>query len=113
MKTRASYRYQVFDNLKAIYVFYFVVLCVDALIFVTAYMSHTQTGNASGQFSGMELSTAIFLFIAGLCSFKEAFGMLIQNGVSRKSIFIGRILTAMTIPLFWLLLISCRASVKA
>jgi hypothetical protein len=48
-------------------------------------------------FSGLDIATAIFLLIAGLCSFKESFLMLSQNGVSRKSMFISRLLVAISI----------------
>ena len=39
----------------------------------------------------------VFLFIAGLNSFKENFGMLLQNGVSRRTMFTGRLLTMVSL----------------
>jgi hypothetical protein len=53
----------------------------------------------SGQINSMEMATVIFLFIIGLCSFKESFGLMIQNGISRRTLFTGRLLTTLTIAL--------------
>ena len=41
--------------------------------------------------------TVIFLMIAGLCSFKDEFYFLIQNGVARKTIFKVRVYNAIAI----------------
>lgn len=35
----------------------------------------------------------VFLFILGLNSFKDTFLMMLQNGITRKSMFIGRLIT--------------------
>jgi hypothetical protein len=50
--------------------------------------------------SGMDSAIAIFLFISGLCAFKEPFLMMTQNGVSRKSFFLSRILVTLTLAAF-------------
>jgi hypothetical protein len=57
------------------------------------------SGTDTDQLSGLEFATVIFLFIAGLNSFKEEFGLLIQNGISRKTVFAGRILTSLTVAM--------------
>jgi hypothetical protein len=51
----------------------------------------------NGQFNGLEFATMIYIFIAGCNSFKEEFGMLMQNGVSRKTLFAGRLLTSLSV----------------
>lgn len=99
MNIKASYNYQLFDLKKSILVYYFVIVCVYLFmtITMTVSLSMAEGGNVSGQFNGSDFSTMIFIFIVGLCSFKEVFGMLLQNGISRKSMFIGRLLTSLTI----------------
>lgn len=46
-----------------------------------------------GTTNGLEVSAFIFLFVIGLNTFKENFGMFLQNGVSRKTIFAGKLLS--------------------
>jgi hypothetical protein len=74
---------------------------VYALIFITACFNRTGSDNVftTGQFSGIEAATVIFVFISGLCSFKEAFLMLMQNGISRRTFFLGRIITVLSVAL--------------
>lgn len=101
MNIKASYKYQLADHIKSIVIFYGVILAILLLTMVTI----TGTGESSdGSLGGMDISTAIFLFVAGLCAFKEPFLMLMQNGVSRKSIFLSRIYTSLTVSLFMALL---------
>lgn len=101
MNIKASYRYQLSDVSKPIFLYYIIVLLVYAALFITLSINHSESGSpyVSGQFNGIEAATAIFLFIMGLCSFKEAFGMMMQNGISRKTIFIGKIITSLTAAL--------------
>lgn len=99
MNIKASYNYQLFDLKKSVLVYYFVIVCVYLLmtISMSLSLSMSEGGNVSGHFNGSDFSSMIFLFIIGLCSFKEVFGMLMQNGISRKSIFKGRLLTSLTL----------------
>ena len=56
------------------------------------------------------MAPAVFLFICGLSAFKENFLFALQNGISRKSLFVNRIYVAMTLAvtmaLFSLLLLA-------
>ncbi|MGB4660866.1 MAG: hypothetical protein WBI07_16975 [Mobilitalea sp.] len=101
MNIKASFHYQFEDHKKSILIFYFVLTCVYLLMLVsmTAVVSSTDPEMTTGNISGMNISTMIYVFIAGLCAFREAFGMLLQNGVSRKTLFAGRTLTVLTIGL--------------
>jgi hypothetical protein len=59
--------------------------------------------NSSSSFTstgGIEGSAMIFLFILGLNSFKETFLMMLQNGTTRKSMFIGRLITILVTSAF-------------
>jgi hypothetical protein len=91
----AAYKYNLYDNAKAIIIYYFVVLAVLALM--TVGISVTTSGSMS--LSGLDIATVNFLLIAGLVSFKESFRMFMQNGVSRKSIMASKILSAVSIAL--------------
>lgn len=117
MNIKAAYRYQLDDHKKAIITYYIILLAIYILLIssisisVSGIETITYTGSGSDQvsvpvdstdynmISGMELATVIFLFIAGLDSFKEVFGMLLQNGISRKTLFASRCLTAVSIAL--------------
>lgn len=94
MNIKASYWYQMLDHKKAILIYYFVLVCMITVNFLFSLFSPGII-----IITGIEGVTAIFLFVAGLCSFKENFGMLLQNSFSRKSMFAGRLLTSVSIAL--------------
>lgn len=99
MNIKASYRYQISDHVKPVILYYFILICVYAVLFLTITVKDYQANSAyaDGNFNGIELATAIFLFIIGMCSFKESFGMMMQNGISRRTIFISRTLTILSV----------------
>lgn len=82
MNIKTSIRYQIKDQWKAVLIYGLIILVVLVLFSVDA-------GN--GNMNGIEFSTMIFLFVVGLNSFKENLGMFLQNGVTRKSMFLGRL----------------------
>lgn len=90
MNWNASFKYQAAEIKRPAAIFYFVVLCVTIFMFIIAFMNSDSIGAA--QYQGYEISTAIFVFVLGLCSFKESFGMLLQNGISRKTMFLSKML---------------------
>ncbi len=63
------------------------------------YVTTNQRESSTGVVGGISSATPIFLFVLGLCTFKENFQMLLQNGVSRKSVFWGHGLAAVCIAL--------------
>lgn len=99
MNTIASYKYQLADHKKSVIIYYFVLLSLMILIMSSLAVAVVQEdGTISGSaINGMDMATGIFLFVTGLCSFKETFGMLIQNGVSRKRIYLGRLYATVTL----------------
>lgn len=100
MSTKISYRYQLSSQAKPIAVYYFIVITVVVLLSISMLTLSYTTGETSrGQIAGFEISTIIFIFVAGCNSFREEFYMLTQNGVSRKSLFWGRLLTSLTVAL--------------
>ena len=101
MNIRASYRYQLADHKKSIISFYIIIVLIFAFIFTAIGISVHKNGISllEGNFTGVDISSAIFLFVAAMASYKETFGMMIQNGISRKTMFASRILTTVSIAL--------------
>jgi hypothetical protein len=92
MNLNASIKYQVNENKSSIIIYYIVILAV-ILLSMTGHIFFPNVIVISGNTNGFELSTMIFLFIAGMNSFRETFCMLVQNSISRKTIFITRLIS--------------------
>lgn len=82
----AKYNFSVMKKSMAIFYLIFISICVFLIT-----ISKINKGNVS--FSGIEFSSAIFIFISGLNIFKENFYFAKSNNVSRKSYFLGTILS--------------------
>ncbi len=91
MNMKAAYSYQIDDSKKSIMIYYLVVALIIVFFGISISLSDTSNFQSSG---GIETSTAIFLFVLGLNSFKETFLMLLQNGVSRKTMFFSRLIAS-------------------
>lgn len=97
MSVKAVTKYQISQYIKSVRAYYTVVLTVIA---VSGILS---TASSKFSFIGMgsiEGSAIIFLFVLGLNSFKETFLMILQNGSTRKAMFIGRLITAFVASAF-------------
>ena len=79
MKLKSAIKYYLHDYKKSIIIYYFIIIIVLAIVSLTT--SFTDNVNISG----IEMASMIFLFVAGLNSFKGQFKFLMQNGVSRKT----------------------------
>jgi hypothetical protein len=90
MNVKAATKYQLYEYKKAIKVFYLVIILV--MLFFGTLVSIQTSGNVKVN-GGIEGSAMVFLFILGLNSFKDTFLMMLQNGITRKSMFIGRLIT--------------------
>lgn len=94
MSFHKSFKYGVLANTRPVSIFYLVVLILYlAFIAVSLFAP-------GGSISGMDMSSLIFLFVFGITSFKENFYMLLQNGVSRKNMFLGTVLSLLVISVF-------------
>lgn len=106
MKLKASFLYQILDLRWALLIYYFVILCLTLLanITIVSFSSASSVGvvgeNDTIVMSGITFSSAIFIFIVSLNSFTENFRFSLQNGVSRKTIFLSRMCTAVSTSLF-------------
>ncbi|MPW26158.1 hypothetical protein GC105_10190 [Alkalibaculum sp. M08DMB] len=97
MNLKVAYKFQFAEHKKAIIQFYLIIVCIFLALHIFVGISVTNDNNVPGQFNGFDSSSAIFLFVLGLCTFKESFHMMIQNGISRKTMFIGKVLTMISV----------------
>ncbi|MGG7214280.1 hypothetical protein ACQPUY_11765 [Clostridium nigeriense] len=95
MKLKSIIKYNL-NSLKAsiaIYYSIFITVCVALLV-----LSSSSNGSASS--SGLEISSAIFIFVAGLNLFKENFYFMKSNNVSRKDFLYGTAASMIPVALF-------------
>lgn len=80
-------RYECTTSFKYIWVFY---ACVFAAISVISVIVFISTGDRDKiGTNGLELNSMIYVGILGVFGFKEDFKMLIQNGFTRKYIYLA------------------------
>lgn len=96
MKIKAAIKYQSNECLKTMRNFYIVIILVIAFFVFTVEISG---GSSVMSMGGAEMSTMIFLFVVGLNSFKETFLMMLQNGVSRLTLFFSTTLNILFISI--------------
>jgi len=83
MLTNTAVKYRLWENRKALIIFYLIIyLVMIASIIAVSSVNEVITLN------GLEFASMIFIFIVGL-EFSEPFQMLLQNGCSRKTIFLS------------------------
>ena len=91
MKTLKSIiQYECMTSFKYIWIFYAIQYAIVGLITITI-------GLVMGTFEDvgtncLELNTLVYISILGVLGFKEDFKMLIQNGFTRKYIYILQLL---------------------
>lgn len=97
MRIKQSAKYQLSEALKSLIIFYAIVIGLQLVftIVVAIVSNFNMYGNSST--GGFDTASSIFIFILGLCAFKENFHMLVQNGFSRRSVFGGRAVAALLI----------------
>lgn len=93
MNIYPSFKYQLWTQKMTVIVYYAAYIGVTLLFGGASLISY---GDSAGSFSvttmnGLSAVTAVVAFMKGCCSFKGNFGMALQNGVSRRSLFSGRI----------------------
>ncbi len=98
MNIKHSYRYQLAECKRSLITFYAVIVFLLLVLFV-ASLGMTQSGADHAEFGGMNGASVIFLFVIGLCTVRETLGMLLQNGVSRKTMFWGKLGVMATLSL--------------
>ena len=103
MKAKACFLYQILDLRWAVLVYYLAIFCLTLLTNISV-VSMTSSLSINGEhtviMSGLTFASGIFIFIVGLNSFTESFWFALQNGVSRRTLFLTRLATAGATALF-------------
>jgi len=102
MEIKSAIKYQMMDAKKPLIIFYSIIYTI--LIIAILSMKILTKNGGGFNFNGIETSSMIFIFIAGLNSFKETFRMFLQNSLSRKTMFISWILSVIPIAAFMALI---------
>ena len=93
MKLKSIVKYNLNSLKNSIIIYYsiFITVCL---------LSAILSGNGNISSSGLEISSVIFIFVAGLNLFKENFYFMKSNNVSRKDFLYGTALSMIPIALF-------------
>lgn len=83
MNIKAVIKYELYDMKKALVIFYGIIYVLLTFLSLFPRVRNTEF------ISGMELASIIFIFVAGLNSFKRCFEFYQANGVSRKEQHFG------------------------
>lgn len=94
MNLKATLKYQVYEYKNNVILYY-----AGLITFILFILFMVMKDNNPGMVSGLEIVSIIFLLVIGMYSFKESFHMLMQNGVSRITIFKGRLLSGIILSL--------------
>lgn len=94
MKTnlKPAYIYQLKDFINSS-----LVLCAVMLLIIAASVIGAFNFDSDIAFSGFGASAAIFMFVFGIVAPRQSLRLCIQFGVSRRTSFIGEIMSALTI----------------
>jgi len=85
MKIKETTRYMFREWARPMAIYYGVVVAIELLTRIVSYALDEDVYSASGITTG----TAFFLLVVSLNSFKSQFKMLVQNGVSRRTMVAG------------------------
>jgi hypothetical protein len=102
MNIKTAVKYQIYEFKKPFLIYYFIIYMIFALFFLST--SPLIRNGADVNLGGMEAASMIFIFVSGLNSFKETFRMFIQNGLSRKTLFISFVCGIIPISAFMALI---------
>jgi hypothetical protein len=89
-------KYLLHDSAKGLMVFYGIIITIALfMIYIFTSVANAESGNVS--FSGFGFSAAIFMFVAGLNSFKINFKFMQANNISRKRFYMAMAIAMITI----------------
>ncbi len=102
MKLKQTLRWQFGDMRNALLIFYAILLAV-LILCITGAINFTIDSDIGvdfqGSIIGLEFCSLIFLFVVGICYLDDTLPMLIQNGISRRTIFVGTVISQSAIAL--------------
>lgn len=108
-KLQTAIRYECSTSIRYIWIFYTIMLSIVAVVIITLKLCLGNNENIN--MSALENSSIIYIGVVGIMGFTEDFKMLIQNGFTRKYIFISTITMFMFMSAFLALLDTVIASV--
>lgn len=96
MKLKPAIKYHLSDTIKPVAIFYGIVI----LLFIIFSIQKILSPAINSSMSGIDLATTIFLFVAGLNSYKTPLRLFVQNGLSRKTLVVSFALTSLALTAF-------------
>ncbi len=90
MKIKLAARYQMREFVHAGAIYYLVITLLYLAVAIVRWLITDTNVNVSGT----ETSTFIFLFVMGLNAFKSPLRLFLQNGLSRRTLLCGFLVTA-------------------
>lgn len=93
MKLKQSMRYHLREFYRASMVYYIVIAVLIVLMFILKAALRSNSVNMTG----MDSSTVIFLFVLGLNAFKSPFGLFLQSGISRRTLWVDVVLSSVIV----------------
>ncbi len=95
MQIYSSFRYLLCSHKKDLLYYYIILVGIQLLaLFVAAPFTLANPESSDmviTSTNGITAISCIFILVAGICSFRENFSMALQNGVSRRSLLLGRL----------------------
>lgn len=88
-KLESIIQYECTTSVKYVWLFYIIQYLI--IIFITLIIGFIRGTFADFEVNGLELNTLVYVAVLGVLGFKDDFKMLIQNGFTRKYIFIATI----------------------
>lgn len=92
MNTLKIIKYQVLDTQKALMVYYSIIIGIVILLTITT-LNFSKNASENISFGGLDFASIIFMFVAGLGSFKQNFRFMQANSITRKNFLIGYIIS--------------------
>lgn len=100
MKTKSIFKYDLFQTIRDLKIFYIVYFAIIILGAITTVVS----SSSNIQLNGTEFASIVFLLVGGMNSFKSNFHFSLANSVPRKSLFIGTVGSLAGISIFMTLI---------
>lgn len=91
MHLKSAVKYNLYENKKALIIFYGIILFLTFALHATLRLA--LNGEAQGNVVNMDSSSAIFIMVVGITSFNIILQFFLQSGVSRKTYFLSTLLT--------------------
>ncbi len=91
MNIKPAFRYQMKSYLKGGITIYLILMAVMAVLLI-GLVNIRSSASSSVSFSGISITTAIFLFVTGIVNIRSDLRLCLQYGVSRRTSFVSELL---------------------